>query len=441
MTSSSTYQSHGQPSTSTTHLSARLSSRSSFEHQGTDDESLDVFDPMSIDPDLRLRTVKTAHSVLAESIRSEALAEKREKRRRLFRSMKRKASDIGKGTLKRKGPAGDNGKPDSGKTEAGNTDAISTAGSLTSQPPLITPPEHQHQSGKTKGKAKNRKAELPRRTVYVNIPLPSSLRNSQGEPVVRYVRNKVRTSKYSLITFIPKNLLEQFRRVANIYFLFLVILQLFSIFGAPNAQIGMLPLLAILGMTAIKDAFEDWRRAKLDNEVNNSATTKLGAWKNVNQPKDPRNFVEKIFGLGPSKFHSLNGFCSQALTIYLVIDPNKTSKGVQKLRAREANQGNQMVLDSRRAEEQDPLEDLAVSDKESYPLGPMSRAEFSTVSAVDSTSDSLALEGYRRSFSAGISRSSLPSMMSRKSVGVMDWSRSVPGAAQWERTLWCVPSC
>lgn len=396
MTSSSTYQSHGQPSTSTTHLSARLSSRSSFEHQGTDDESLDVFDPMSIDPDLRLRTVKTAHSVLAESIRSEALAEKREKRRRLFRSMKRKASDIGKGTLKRKGPAGDNGKPDSGKTEAGNTDAISTAGSLTSQPPPITPPEHQHQSGKTKGKAKNRKAELPRRTVYVNIPLPSSLRNSQGEPVVRYVRNKVRTSKYSLITFIPKNLLEQFRRVANIYFLFLVILQLFSIFGAPNAQIGMLPLLAILGMTAIKDAFEDWRRAKLDNEVNNSATTKLGAWKNVNQPKDPRNFVEKLFGLGPN--------------------PNKTSKGVQKLRAREANQGNQMVLDSRRAEEQDPLEDLAVSDKESYPLGPMSR--------------------YRRSFSAGISRSSLPSMMSRKSVGVVDWSRSVPGAAQWERTLW-----
>ncbi|WVO18977.1 uncharacterized protein IAS62_000253 [Cryptococcus decagattii] len=367
---------------------------------------------MSIDPDLRLRTVKTAHSVLAESIRSEALAEKREKRRRLFRSMKRKASGIGKGTLKRKSPAGDNGKPDSVETEGFNKDAIST-GSLPSQPPPISSSEHHFE--KTKGKAKNRKAEFPRRTVYVNIPLPSSLRNSQGEPVVRYVRNKVRTSKYSLITFIPKNLLEQFRRVANIYFLFLVILQLFSVFGAPNAQIGMLPLLAILGMTAIKDAFEDWRRAKLDNEVNNSATTKLGAWKNVNQPKDPRNFLEKVFGLGPN--------------------PNKTSKGVQKLRDREANVGNQMVLESRRAEEQDPLEDLAAGDKESYPLGPMRQVDFST-SLVDSTSDSLAPEGYDQSFSAAISRSSLPSMMSRKSVGVMDWSRSAPGAAQWERTLW-----
>jgi phospholipid-translocating ATPase len=111
------------------------------------------------------------------------------------------------------------------------------------------------------------------------------------------VRNKVRTSKYTIITFIPKNLFEQFRRAANIYFLALVILQLFSVFGAPNAQIGMLPLLAILGMTAIKDGVEDWRRARLDNEVNNSAATKLGGWRNVNQPVDPRNWVERILGL------------------------------------------------------------------------------------------------------------------------------------------------
>lgn len=30
---------------------------------------------------------------------------------------------------------------------------------------------------------------------------------------------QVLTSKYNIITFIPKNLLEQFRRVANIFFL------------------------------------------------------------------------------------------------------------------------------------------------------------------------------------------------------------------------------
>jgi len=123
----------------------------------------------------------------------------------------------------------------------------------------------------------------------------------KGEPITRYVRNKVRTSKYTLITFLPKNLFEQFRRVANIYFLALVILQLFSVFGAPNAQIGMLPLLFILGMTAIKDGIEDWRRASLDNEVNNSATTKLGGWRNVNQPHDARAWLERLLGLGTCK--------------------------------------------------------------------------------------------------------------------------------------------
>jgi phospholipid-translocating ATPase len=55
-------------------------------------------------------------------------------------------------------------------------------------------------------------------------------------------------------------------------------------------------------MTAIKDGIEDWRRASLDNEVNNSATTKLGGWRNVNQPHDARAFFERLFGLGTSEF-------------------------------------------------------------------------------------------------------------------------------------------
>lgn len=30
---------------------------------------------------------------------------------------------------------------------------------------------------------------------------------------------QVKTSKYTLVTFVPRNLLEQFRRVANVFFL------------------------------------------------------------------------------------------------------------------------------------------------------------------------------------------------------------------------------
>lgn len=322
-----------EASTSTAHMRTAHSARSPLEEEGTEDvmskmddgskddaDEDDTFDPFSIDPAYRLRTTRTAHSVIAESIRSEAAAEGR-KKRRLFSSMRRKGT-VGSSKFRFKG--GSQRTRSSTMTTVTGSDFGSSAvpGSpeltplpvLSSQPQSpITPTTPLAPSPPTAG-AKEKKdffkrwftpapRPLTRRTVFVNLPLPSDMLKN-GEPTTRYVRNKVRTSKYTLITFLPKNLFEQFRRVANIYFLALVILQLFSIFGAPNAQIGMLPLLFILGMTAIKDGIEDWRRAKLDNEVNNSATTKLGGWRNTNQPTDPRAWYEKLFGLGSGALRS-----------------------------------------------------------------------------------------------------------------------------------------
>lgn len=71
-----------------------------------------------------------------------------------------------------------------------------------------------------------KQAELRRRrNVYLNISLPFEELNKFGLPKNEYSRNKVRTSKYTIYTFLPKNLSEQFRRVANLYFLGLIVLQ------------------------------------------------------------------------------------------------------------------------------------------------------------------------------------------------------------------------
>lgn len=64
----------------------------------------------------------------------------------------------------------------------------------------------------------------PGRTVYFNVPLPDSARDEEGRPLNHYPRNKIRTAKYTPLSFIPKNLWFQFQNVANVYFLAVIIL-------------------------------------------------------------------------------------------------------------------------------------------------------------------------------------------------------------------------
>jgi phospholipid-translocating ATPase len=62
------------------------------------------------------------------------------------------------------------------------------------------------------------------RTLFFNIPLPDELKDEEGHPLRIYARNKIRTAKYTPLSFVPKNLWFQFHNVANIFFLFIVIL-------------------------------------------------------------------------------------------------------------------------------------------------------------------------------------------------------------------------
>jgi phospholipid-translocating ATPase len=66
--------------------------------------------------------------------------------------------------------------------------------------------------------------ENPSRTLYFNIPLPDDYLDDEGNPIHIFPRNKIRTAKYTPLSFIPKNLWFQFHNIANIFFLFLVIL-------------------------------------------------------------------------------------------------------------------------------------------------------------------------------------------------------------------------
>ena len=103
------------------------------------------------------------------------------------------------------------------------------------------------------------------------IPKHAQTKELQRGPHSKHNRNNaIKTTKYSVWSFIPKNLFEQFHRLANIYFLIIVILNWFPQINAFGKYIAMAPLIFVLSVTAIKDLFEDHRRYKSDEAVNDS---------------------------------------------------------------------------------------------------------------------------------------------------------------------------
>uniref|UniRef100_A0A673XEF7 Phospholipid-transporting ATPase n=1 Tax=Salmo trutta TaxID=8032 RepID=A0A673XEF7_SALTR len=83
----------------------------------------------------------------------------------------------------------------------------------------------------------------------------------------RYPDNRIVSSKYTLWNFIPKNLFEQFRRIANFYFLLIFLVQV-TIYTPTSPVTSGLPLFFVITVTAIKQGYEDWLRHKADCSIN-----------------------------------------------------------------------------------------------------------------------------------------------------------------------------
>lgn len=80
--------------------------------------------------------------------------------------------------------------------------------------------------------------------------------------------NAVRTAKYSPLTFLPRNLFEQFHRLAYVYFLAIAVLNQLPQLAVFGRGASVMPLAFVLLVTAVKDAYEDWRRHRSDRAEN-----------------------------------------------------------------------------------------------------------------------------------------------------------------------------
>ncbi|KAI1648477.1 phospholipid-translocating P-type ATPase [Daldinia loculata] len=96
------------------------------------------------------------------------------------------------------------------------------------------------------------------------------LNNPPANAVNKYVDNHVSTAKYNVATFLPKFLIEQFSKFANIFFLFTAALQQIPNLSPTNRYTTIGPLVVVLLVSAGKELVEDYRRKQADSALNNS---------------------------------------------------------------------------------------------------------------------------------------------------------------------------
>ena len=81
--------------------------------------------------------------------------------------------------------------------------------------------------------------------------------------------NHIRTSKYSLLTFLPLNLLNQYKKAANIYFTIIAYMQTVDLITITAGKAVMvIPLSVVIAISMIKDAWEDHQRSTADRAEN-----------------------------------------------------------------------------------------------------------------------------------------------------------------------------
>ncbi|CAH9134722.1 unnamed protein product [Cuscuta epithymum] len=119
------------------------------------------------------------------------------------------------------------------------------------------------------------------RLIHINDP-------KKTNDKFQFTGNEIRTSKYTVLNFLPKNLFIQFHRVAYLYFLAIAALNQLPPLAVFGRTVSLFPLLFVLSVTAIKDGYEDWRRHRSDRNENNrevlvlqSGKFRLKKWKKV----------------------------------------------------------------------------------------------------------------------------------------------------------------
>lgn len=115
-----------------------------------------------------------------------------------------------------------------------------------------------------------------------------SIMDAAANKPYKFCDNSVTTAKYSLIPLswnfiLWKNLFEQFKKAANLYFLGVSIMQVIPGLSPTGRFTTLIPLVLVLAASMLKDGWEDWKRRVADRVINNRVAHvwRNGKWERV----------------------------------------------------------------------------------------------------------------------------------------------------------------
>lgn len=97
---------------------------------------------------------------------------------------------------------------------------------------------------------------------------PRQLRCNAREPNAHFPNNYIRTTNYTLLTFLPLDLLQQFRKMSNIFFLINMVIALIPGVSPVFPATTIIPLIVVVGSAMLRDAYEDFQRYQSDRRAN-----------------------------------------------------------------------------------------------------------------------------------------------------------------------------
>lgn len=110
---------------------------------------------------------------------------------------------------------------------------------------------------------------------------------------VDYPSNKVRTTRYTIFSFLPVSIMLQYTKVINCFWLISLVLQSIPSISTNDWRFSLIPVICLPGLGVIKEGLADYKRWKQDRKLNSAPCVRLTG-KSVSSEHGPTFETETI---------------------------------------------------------------------------------------------------------------------------------------------------